>query len=512
MPVQYRALVVVLLLSAVAFYFLKPVFVSFMRSEDFERRRNLWYVLTAAAFVSPNFWVYVAVVSPFILYAFARDNNPVALFALCVFTLPPIEIAIPFVGGINQLFPLSHFRLLVLIGLLPALLKTFALRTNGVEWRPRGLDLLIISFVLLQYILIIPYTSATNSFRILFLLVLDIVILYFSITRLVFSKARLVEMLGCFCLAVVVMVPMAIFEFGKSWLLFESIGYEWGAPNVFAYLMRGSSLRAQVSAGHSIALGYLMAMALGCWLFLRTEDRLRDRHKFRSAIILIALITGLLVALARGPWIGAFAIVVMFAVLAVRRQKSILALLAGGAVVMAVVALSPLGTVVVEYIPFVGKIDNENVLYRQRLFFVSIEIIKQNLWFGDPLFIYKMEELRQGQGIVDLVNAYVTVALQTGLVGLVLFAIITVFPAYSVFRTMRNQRLISRSNYLLGVALFAALVASALMSATFGLGGVFDIIRWMFVGFCINYSRCTQWGIATPRNVPMRPLNTFVRI
>jgi O-antigen ligase len=45
----------------------------------------------------------------------------------------------------------------------------------------------------------------------------------------------------------------------------------------------------------------------------------------------------------------------------------------------------------------------------------------QSPWLGFPGHLNYMEELRQGQGIIDIVNSYIGIALNTGVVGLVGF-------------------------------------------------------------------------------------------
>ena len=67
-----------------------------------------------------------------------------------------------------------------------------------------------------------------------------------------------------------------------------------------AYLLRNGVLRAQVSAGHALALGYLLAAAFGFWLYL--QPQIESRLKRTS--IKIMLWAGLFAAYSRGPWIG----------------------------------------------------------------------------------------------------------------------------------------------------------------------------------------------------------------
>ena len=78
--------------------------------EDFARRRNVWLLLTTAAFLSPSFWIYVMIAMPVMAWAAHRDSNPTALYLFLYFVIPPVFIAIPTVL-INQLFALSNERL-----------------------------------------------------------------------------------------------------------------------------------------------------------------------------------------------------------------------------------------------------------------------------------------------------------------------------------------------------------------------------------------------------------------
>jgi len=62
-----------------------------------------------------------------------------------------------------------------------------------------------------------------------------------------------------------------------------------------------------------------------------------------------------------------------------------------------------------------------NVIYRQELLKTSVALIQQSPWFGVPNYLDQMSNLKQGDGIVDLVNTYLLVTLNVGVVGLSLF-------------------------------------------------------------------------------------------
>jgi O-antigen ligase len=59
--------------------------------------------------------------------------------------------------------------------------------------------------------------------------------------------------------------------------------------------------------------------------------------------------------------------------------------------------------------------------YRRELLETSLALIRQSPWLGVPNYGAYMEHLRQGEGIIDIVNTYLRVTLDAGLVGLTMF-------------------------------------------------------------------------------------------
>ena len=97
--------------------------------------------------------------------------------------------------------------------------------------------------------------------------------------------------------------PTAAFEALRGWLLFASLEETWQTLSVTSQLRRGDSLRAQATGGHSIVLGYSLAIGLGFWLYLRS----RIGPSAWSWLVLVAVVAGLAATQARGPWLGAVA-------------------------------------------------------------------------------------------------------------------------------------------------------------------------------------------------------------
>src|SRR5690348_1060469 len=103
-----KDLIVVLAFALVVFRLAKPIAAHFTSEADYLRRRNVWLALTVVAFLSPSFWLFVAVAIPVLIWARRRDSNPVALYLLLLHVIPPMAIPIPTIG-ITELFDLDNY-------------------------------------------------------------------------------------------------------------------------------------------------------------------------------------------------------------------------------------------------------------------------------------------------------------------------------------------------------------------------------------------------------------------
>jgi O-antigen ligase len=62
----------------------------------------------------------------------------------------------------------------------------------------------------------------------------------------------------------------------------------------------------------------------------------------------------------------------------------------------------------------------------------SLALIQQSPWWGVPNYENALQSFRQGEGMIDLVNTYIVIMLNSGVVGLVLF----LFPYAVVIKGM----------------------------------------------------------------------------
>lgn len=479
-----KALVFISVLAGITFWLAKPICLRFMIAEDFGRRRAVWFFLTAAAFVSPTFWMYTLLAVPAVLWAGSKDSNPAALFLLLFYAVPQGEFEIP------KIFPLNHARMLVLFLALPALLWRRDSGTNYAQQHRRtgiGLsDVLLVSSSVLMMTRYWEYESYTNVTRRLFVDMLDTILPFLLLSRTLRDTKAVREALACLALCCVVMVPLAAFEAAKGWLIYVGVSDLWGFRSEFAYLLRAGVLRAQLTTGHSLRLGLLFAMGFGLSLYLMRQQQSR----LSRIAVGVLMWVGLVAAYARGAWIsGVLAMIFYYWQLRGGATRTVKALLVFG-LLGAVVAMTSLGDRLINSLPFIGTVDSENVLYRQRLLEKALEVIPENFWFGDLHVTAKLQSLRQGQGIIDIVNGYLLIALYFGMLPLM---ILVGFYLTAVFGAWRASRRVRKADEDLS-AMGAVLVACLLAALFFAWTAAFMPITLFIAGMAIAYARSVPRG------------------
>ncbi|NOY69187.1 MAG: O-antigen ligase family protein [Deltaproteobacteria bacterium] len=234
--------------------------------------------------------------------------------------------------------------------------------------------------------------------------------------------------------------------------------------------------------GQPIAFGYFMVLNIGILLFLKKLLIIKNIPGYAT---LILFITALFLTGSRGPWLCCIVMILLFwglpkinlNIIGIYLFSGILAI--GG--ILAVgknffISLDPYGT----------------FSYRIALIQNSLMEIQKNLWFGsaDYFSSVELEEMRQGQGIIDIVNSYLQVALHSGVIGLFLFALIFIILIFQIFKCVKR---ISRKNspecFYLGILMVGTLIASMLLIGTVSLLPYIKLYCWSFIALGSAYVR-----------------------
>ena len=442
MPSYLATLPVILAVLLVMHFIAGWAYAGAMQRADSRRIAVLYGLLVTSAYLAPNIWVYLGALLMW-LYAVGklglREDVEwrATLWMAMLMAVPAIRAPVPGFGIVGYLFAIDHVRALSLFVLAP-----LALSVRHWAQTPRfgrlPTDWAVLAFVAAQLVLTFPYGSRTDWARQSFLVGVDVWLPYWVMSRAFYSRDGLGRAVGALLLVGAVVACLGMVEAAMSWPMFDGIELAWNQPwTLTIFLMRDGFLRARSSLGQSLAFGYAMAVCLCLWFWY--QQRLRNWTWRGLGFVVFA---GALVAsLSRGSWFGATVMLLVLAAMGRRPAFSLLTVVAAGVAAFAVLAaFVPTFESLLNKLPLIGDSsagDPDVKEYRQRILEAAVELLQQSPVVGVPGYLSYMEELRQGQGIIDIVNTYVAVGLGFGLLGLVPFVLIFLLPILSLWRMRR---------------------------------------------------------------------------
>lgn len=255
----------------------------------------------------------------------------------------------------------------------------------------------------------------------------------------------------------------------------------------------GGPLRAVTVTTYSITLGYVIMFGLGVFAFTASFVRRRSA----AVAVWLLLLGGLIATFSRGPWVGAAAMALSMLLLGPARSKG---LFWGGlttAITLLVLSATPSGRMILDLLPFVGDAESGTADYRTRLWDVSMIVFRQNPLLGDLHFMDNplLEQMRQGEGIIDIVNTFLQVALPYGFVGLALFSGALLLPTYSAWRARRALHSSAVATERLGRALIALMAGVLVTIGTASSIGVIPTLYWILAGLLVAFSRLARESV-----------------
>jgi len=483
MPEYIQTLLVITALTGITFSLINKALVGNFDIKQLRTWQFSWFLMLYGAILLKNIWFIAAAI--FIIANVkipAKSINRVYFYLVLICTIPLIYEQIPGFAGIQNLIPLSYTNLMIMSLLIPALInlkshqKLFSIST----------DKFIVSFVVLLSLLQFRDNTITNAGRESFLILIDVFVPYYVITRLINTHERLKMALTGLFIGIIPFALIGVFELLTSWFMYTSIGSEVGFKSAFNQYrdIRGGGLRAMAVFFGPIVLGYVMIYAGAILLYLQYFIKNRK-------LVLLAFGAVFLCVLAtksRGPWIG-FALMLMMFIWTGRNgfgklvQYGILGL---GFLIIA--SLTPAGSKYVELLPFVGDARSDTFDYRAQLIENSMILFKKNPLFGDINFrdTPEMESLRQGEGIIDVVNTYIGILLPYGIIALSLFVGVFVFLIFRCRKIIKRPDIDIESK-LLGRVLIGCIVGVMFTIFTVSSVSYIPTFYWVLIALTSAY-------------------------
>jgi len=487
MPEHILALLVVLVLSVSVFVIARGAVVQQLVPEaTFIRWRNLWLLSTLVLFLSHSIWLCLLLLAVMQLIQRRREAHVMGLYFVMLFVVPPFSVTIPGFGIIQTFWTLDHYRVLALTLLLPSALSLFRLKTT-LRLGGSPVDWMIVGYLCLVSLLSFRDASVTGGLRSVVSFWVDVFLPYYVASRSIRDVAGLRHAMTGYVLIAMVLSLVAIFEALRSWQLYLGVRFALDVEGgIFGgYVFRSGFLRPAGALGSSIILGYALVVALGFFLYLK-ESLHRPLHRWLGLILLGA---GILASLSRGPWVGAAFLVLVYAMLGRQPVGRLMKLMYVSLFALLVLGQLPHGQKVIDLLPVIGTEEQGNVEYRADLLTNALPVIERHLWFGssDYLGAPELQVMRTGEGIIDIVNSYVGVALEFGVAGLFLFVGAFLSAFLQVLRGRRLARQIDQDAFAAGCALGATLAAIMLTIYTVSSLFVTATVYWAVIGLCVAY-------------------------
>lgn len=504
MPLNIKTLLFILPIGLFVFWMASKHIKEIVEPSEFTRWRNAWVTFQTIAFLSPNIWFFYICMMVSCFYIKSKTNR-VGQFALFVFllsSLPALNFDIPAFGVINYLFTITYPRALSLFILLPIFFylikhlprKEFSLNSK--------LDKLVVVFILLIMILGFRDNTVTNGLRFGFLNFIDYFLPYFVASRIITKYHDFNKVFFAILISLSISGVIGIFETLKSWHLYNHLAQHLlDTIRLRTFDVRGDILRSAATYMSPLVLAYTMIIALGLVLFFQ--------NKIKNKLLIFAVFSGLLLSLlstvSRGPWIGFVFLVFVFILTGKRKLSKLTQIGFFGLMILPFVLISPIGQQFVNLLPFVGEERADTISYRQQLIDVSFNVFKQNPLFGSASYRENplMEVMRQGEGIIDVVNSYINVLLEYGIIGLILFLSIFTVALLKTYKVSKNY-IQNEDINLLGRVLTSIIAATMLTIFTVSSIDYIPWYYWLILGMSSAYHRTYSRRLSKHKNyVPL---------
>ena len=490
MPEFVRAYIVVFALSIFIFFLLRRLSISFIANAELKLWRNYWLAITTISLFSPNIWIYTFFIVLIFAYATTSRIDRLALYVAVLCASPLFKLTIPGFGLINFLIVLSYVNILTLIVLVPEYRKW----RGQFRFTPNKIDKFVVLYVIVICLLNFRDNTLTNSIRESINYCITILLPYYLISRLISDVETLKRVLFLMLFCIVPLALIGSFESLKHWKLYSSsiahvLEYSKGTD----YGIRGDSLRASALFVGPLTLGYAMTIGIGLCLFI---NKYTNRKALLNLIVAF-LAASLYFTKARGSWVGALVLAILYIWSGPQKLGNLAKFSFAGLFSFGILSLTSIGQKIINSLPFMSpetSHEASTVDYRFRLLEQSWIVFQKHPIFGTANYreTPEMEVMRQGQGIIDVVNSYVHIGLNYGLVGLSLFVMIFFGLLFSVLKSIKTLPDTEIDLINIGRVLFAILGSILVMIMTVSSIDYIPVFYWVIAGICCAYIKVSQ--------------------
>jgi hypothetical protein len=373
------------------------------------RAYAVWLVtIPVVFFVRDQMQVMLLAFAIFTVLAFHADAGRAAFFVAAVPTIPTLySDFIPF-PGINYLTTATPYKVAVLAILLPVLFMAELRRKPASVWRAP--DIAIIASVVYVALMETVDGSVTVGLRALVDELLLLVIPYLALVRCLGTPNAVTSVARSVVLVSAILAGIELVAVVKQWDFYVYVR----PANVFTIPdTRAGFVRMELTA-NTHSLGFQMVLGLLCLELVNSRIAL---SRLTLMGLRLLFLVGLYFTDSRGAMLAFVGGGVVYVALFTESFVWRWALVVSSAVGLAAVGVWLALFAPEEFDPYGG------VSYRQELLRAGLSHIAKHPLFGNLDFLHSSDfsHLTQGQGIIDITNLYLQIALPYGLIGLSLF-------------------------------------------------------------------------------------------
>ncbi|MEL6361237.1 MAG: O-antigen ligase family protein [Pseudomonadota bacterium] len=486
MPTSLYAAGLISVCAVIAFGVLRFVLKETIDPRRIERLGLVAIVTTCSTFLVPNYWLALLVACVAVFVVTMREPFKVAAFIVAVFSMPATSKLVPGFAGINYFLALSPAMAMSVVLLTPSLLpnrqplagKSFTKATDLTYW---------VLFVIVS-VLAFRDVSVTAGLREITVFLLTSAFVYAAFSRVDWTKENLILLSSAFVGQFVMMSLVALHETVIGWHHYYFALTNWDIDFIRRVEVRSGLSRTVGTSFGSIAFGAGFMVAMTFALALRAYIK----PKVAATGGFLAMLAGMVTTVSRGALISMVVSIVAFVGTGKAAFKRLAVTGIAGVFGMAVISLTPLGRDLLNILPFMSNDEDVTLNYRAQLLEVGSGVVMKNPLFGSVGYMDDpdMEVLRQGQGIIDIVNSYLHFALDYGLIGLTLYLIILSSALWGGWRSISRIRVIDGEMAVFAQAVFAATLSLAVLFASTTMRtGQFEVMNWALIGMCVGLAR-----------------------
>lgn len=397
--------------------------------QDIKNMAIGWAVITVLIFLIPSPPVYFLLMGLILFKIAPKDRDKRFQFYCAVLPAIPMIFLwrISFLG-IETVMMFDHVKLISIAILLPLFFEpkskqSFQPSQAHVRQSYRLFKLFLV-YLIVTLILELRGSNATSMVRMCVETFLNPIIFLVVANRMCRDRQMLNAVLLAMLVSGVFIALISCVEQFTKWKLYNEVSGRfvlWKTAAQVVRDIRWGMMRTPTTLG-PIPLGYFMSLCIVISIYFSGLKKRGDQQYGGSILITMLCFAGLIFSGSRGAWIIA---AVMLGFLkffddgfkplrGIVTVAGVLAIFSFPAIMNYLAQSDPYGT----------------FRYRMDLFTNSLIVIKDNFMFGDLDFRSHpaLEASRQGQGIIDVVNVYLGVALRYGVpvLMLLLFIIVSV--------------------------------------------------------------------------------------